>query len=315
MMAGSTVVMQLGSLVNWIPNLPSLRRARVVVAASHFLGDVLPAWFSGRPSVVVVHHIVEAPWRRRGRFIPNAMHYLAEHVSLMIARRVCAAVLTSSQQVKAELVAFGFRQPIFVTVNAPSGVPAISPRSEGVHEKRVVFVGRLSRTKNIEMLLRAWSSIHAAFPLARLNVVGGGEAKYLSDLRALSKQLGVEQSVTYAGRASDSEKWEYLRSADVFAFPSVEEGFGIAVVEAMMLGIPCVTFDLPIFRELFPVGRLAAPIGDVAAFGRRLAALLEDRELRDRIGHAGLKLSELYTWDNAAAIDASAIDVACAQPA
>src|SRR5579864_6444932 len=78
------------------------------------------------------------------------------------------------------------------------------------------------------------------------------------------------------------------RPADVLAFPSTKEGWGLAVLEAMSAGLPVVTSDLPVFREYLSPGRdaLLVPVDDAPALAAALAAILDDPELADRLRSA-----------------------------
>ena len=98
---------------------------------------------------------------------------------------------------------------------------------------------------------------------------------------------------------TEERKWELLRESQIFVFPSGEEGWGIAIAEAMCAGLPCVTYDLPVYRDLFTGGRVAVPVGDVAALGATCAALLSDPDRLGRLADEAVVLSKEFTWDKA----------------
>lgn len=310
--ARSTLAVQAFSIVNWIVHIRTIRRSRALLLASHFLGDVLPAVFANRPSVVIVHHLVAPPWKRAGNPMANAVHYAAERFSIALARRVCTVVVTSSNLVRDELRRYGFRQPIVVTVNASSGVPTALPTRPSQPSERVVFLGRLTPTKNLEALVATWPYVIERRPKATLEIVGGGDAPYVDGMRRRVAAAGIATSVSFHGNVDDRAKWSLLASAAVFAFPSLEEGFGIALVEAMTLGIPCVTFDLPIFGELFPEGRIEARRDDPFDLARAIVRVLADPSDARRIGERGREYATRYTWEHAASFDGEALDRAAA---
>ena len=72
----------------------------------------------------------------------------------------------------------------------------------------------------------------------------------------------------------------------------------------MRAGLPCVTYDLPIFEEIFPIGRLEAPLGDFATLGKRVIELLADEPARLRHAADALKLAETFSWERASHIAA-----------
>jgi glycosyltransferase involved in cell wall biosynthesis len=94
-----------------------------------------------------------------------------------------------------------------------------------------------------------------------------------------------------------------MRAADVFAFPSEREGFGLVVLEAQAAGLPCVVSDLPVLREFLADGRdcRMAPVGDVDALADALVEVVHDGDLRARLAAGGARTAARFTWDRAAA--------------
>jgi glycosyltransferase involved in cell wall biosynthesis len=151
----------------------------------------------------------------------------------------------------------------------------------------VVYSGRLLRGKGLDTLLDAFAAVAACAPDVRLVLVGSGEGQALSvepDLRQKVDRHGLEARVAFAGRSERVA--EYLRAADVFAFPSVFEALGIALVEAAACGLPAVasrTGGIVDVVEDGVSGRLVTP-GDAAALAEALLDLSEDPALRSRMG-------------------------------
>lgn len=104
----------------------------------------------------------------------------------------------------------------------------------------IIYTGRLLRGKGLEGLLSAFTRIAAATPSAHLAIVGSGEGHLSVEpaLHALGAAEGLAGRVTFAGRVDGVEDW--LRAADVFAFPSLYEALGIALIEAAACGLPAV---------------------------------------------------------------------------
>jgi glycosyltransferase involved in cell wall biosynthesis len=106
--------------------------------------------------------------------------------------------------------------------------------------QRTLFLSRIDPKKNLESLLRAFSIVVEEFPNSALIVAGDGNADYLATLKLLAKQLGIEERVTWLGRVDGSKKVAVLAAADLFVLPSFSENFGIAAIEALAAGLPCV---------------------------------------------------------------------------
>ena len=105
-----------------------------------------------------------------------------------------------------------------------------------------VYSGRLVRYKGLPILLRAWREILSRHPAARLLLVGAGGADLHNceeELRCYVEATGMRESVVFTGFVERVEPW--LQAADLFVFPTEEEAFGIALIEAMSCGLPSVT--------------------------------------------------------------------------
>ncbi len=141
-----------------------------------------------------------------------------------------------------------------------------------------------------------------------LAVVGGHSFQdhrpYREHVLGLLPELGLEldDDVVLVGTVPDADIPQWYAAADVLAFPSVKEGFGLAVLEAMSAGIPVVTSDLPVFREYLVPGRDALLIepGDVGGLAAALLSTLEDDALRQTLVSAGSAVATRFTWHESA---------------
>ena len=131
------------------------------------------------------------------------------------------------------------RQPVYFAPNPVRQfpIPTRSTPDSPIH--RFVSVGRLSRQKGHDVLLRAFAKVHAAVPRATLVIIGNGPEE--EALRQLSSTLGLDAHVTFTGYLADPSP--YLQSSDCFVLASRWEGFALVLVEAMSLGLPLVATD------------------------------------------------------------------------
>jgi glycosyltransferase involved in cell wall biosynthesis len=151
----------------------------------------------------------------------------------------------------------------------------------------IIYSGRLLRGKGLEALVEAFRPIAAAEPYAHLAIVGSGDGQSLSveaDLHAAAQDLAGR--VTFAGRVEAVEDW--LRAADLFAFPSVFEALGIALIEAAACGLPAVASRTGGIVDVVEDGRsgVLVPAGDVAALSAALLRLVKDPALTRAMGEA-----------------------------
>jgi len=173
----------------------------------------------------------------------------------------------------------------------------------------LLSVGGIEPRKGSDVLVRALAELGAALGVAPVLVVIGGHSfqdhrwyseAVLAELGSLGLKLGVD--VVLAGTVPDEDVPAWYAAADVLAFPSVKEGFGLAVIEAMAAGLPVVTSDLPVFREYLVPGRdaLLVDVGDVGALASALQRVLVDDTLRARLVAAGRAVAARHTWSASA---------------
>lgn len=149
----------------------------------------------------------------------------------------------------------------------------------------VVSVGRLTKQKGHRYLLRAWPAVARSMPHARLLVVG--EGSWRARLTEEARALGISDSVIFTGWRSDVNA--ILSAADLFVHPSLWEGFGLAILEAMAAGTCVVASGVSTIPELVVDGETGSlvPPGDSAALADTILRLLTDSHRRRQMGEAG----------------------------
>ncbi|MGD9614950.1 MAG: glycosyltransferase [Alphaproteobacteria bacterium] len=182
----------------------------------------------------------------RGMLSPPALAFFAAKKRAFwtllqgpVMRRAACIHATSGQEY-AELRAFGLRHPIAVI---PNGIDLPEPIPDApectTRERIVLSLGRLHPKKGLEMLLQAWVKIEPAHPGWRLTLVGPGEERYIGELRAMARSLGLGR-VSFGGPVYGAAKWEAYRAADLFVLSSLNENFGLTAAEALAAGTPVI---------------------------------------------------------------------------
>ncbi|HYA50194.1 MAG TPA: MSMEG_0565 family glycosyltransferase, partial [Streptosporangiaceae bacterium] len=183
-------------------------------------------------------------------------------------------------------------------------------RRAGAEDRPLILaVGGIEPRKGSDTLVQAVASLRRQGRRPVLAVVGGHSFQDYRDYRervlASLPGLGLrlDEDVALLGTVADAELPAWYAAADVFAFPSTKEGWGLAVLEAMSAGLPVVASDLPVFHEYLRPGRdaLLVPVGDAPALAAALAAVLDDRRLAGELASAALMVGERFSWGRAAA--------------
>jgi glycosyltransferase involved in cell wall biosynthesis len=176
-------------------------------------------------------------------------------------------------------------------------------------ELAILTVGGIEPRKGSLTLLRAFAAARRALPERRpLLLVAGGATLFdhrdeIDRFHALREHLGLDGSVRVLGPVSDAQLEDLYRAADVFALPSVKEGFGLAVLEALAAGLPAVVSDLDVFRTYLADGEsaLLAPVGDHDALAAALVRAAAAPGLAARLRDGGRAVVARHGWDAAAA--------------
>jgi glycosyltransferase involved in cell wall biosynthesis len=153
----------------------------------------------------------------------------------------------------------------------------------------------LEEYKGVQDVLRILPELLNDHPDLRFLVVGR-DYGHKERLIRLTERLGLSRYVIFCGPVADSLLVQILSASTVFAFPSRLEAFGIALAEAMALGVPCVAYDIPAVREVLDFGRAGLLFNSVSQLGQSVAALLENPVLRDRLSkRARIRASKFST--------------------
>lgn len=228
--------------------------------------------------------------------LPRFLHAPAIRIAWEDAARtfeLCEAVTTPTRKAAAFLEA----ETTITGVHAIScGIDAslYTPSLEVRPDNRIVFVGRVTGEKHIDVLLRAVASLDPALDV-KLDIVGGGDQ--MNQLKQLATTLGIRSSVNFTGYVTDEELRSVLTHATLFAMPSIAELQSIATMEAMASGLPVVAADAMALPHLVHDGEngfLFEPgnADDLAAKLTQVLRMPEDELLRFK--KASLKLIEVH---------------------
>lgn len=241
------------------------------------------------PLVVTVHDLVT-------RQLPSLHDRRAREMQQgqLAALDRAAAILAVSHSTAEDLIDIGVDPVrIDVTPNGLSALPAPAEPPIGPGPF-VLTVGTLEPRKGHELLLRAFSDAG----LGDVKLVFAGPAAGRSDeLQLAGRELGISDRLKILGRVDDTVLAGLYRDATVLCMPSLGEGFGLPVLEAMAAGLPVVASDLPAVREVANGAAELFEPGDAASLTAALQRVLRDSELGERLRTDGLKRASRFTWE------------------
>ena len=266
---------------------------------------------AGPPPVVVrtVHHVDDFT---TPSLIDCQRQAILEPDRILVVSERWREILADEYLTSAEVVHNGVDVARFRSAD-PDLAAALRQRAGAADRPLILAVGGIEPRKGSDTLMAAIAALSRPGAQAGrrpvLAVVGGHSFqdyreyrdRVLSSLPGLG--LRLDEDVMLLGTVPDAELPGWYAAADVLAFPSTKEGWGLAVLEAMSAGLPVVASDLPVFREYLRPGRdaLMVPVNDAAALAAALGTVLGDAALADRLRAAGYEVCARFTWARCAA--------------
>jgi glycosyltransferase involved in cell wall biosynthesis len=259
----------------------------------------------GNQIVVTIHDTV--PWTNPETLTPRGVQW--HKAMTKRAFKFADAVVVPTHAVAADLGEwYDFGDRLRVIGGAVSDALVVPADSDALAdeldlpERYALSVGTVEPRKGIEPLIKALAHPDAPdLPLLIVGPEGWGDVR-VADIAA---EAGLApERVRTLGFVSDAQLAVLLQRASVFVFPSLAEGFGLPVVEALSLGTPSVISDAPALVEVAADAAVVVPRDDAAGYPERLAQamyqVVNDLELASRLGIAGLDRARAFSWRDSA---------------
>jgi glycosyltransferase involved in cell wall biosynthesis len=284
---------------------------QVALPRRHRQGDLLfcPSYvapLAARSPIVLTHlgsyEAIPSAFRLFERIKTRLLYQLSAHKAKV--------VITVSESSKADIIRFyGVKadkirviplgvDPKFQPVNDVAVLRAVRQKYFGCDRPYILFVGKLSRRRNIPELIAAFArltqehQLHHGLLLIGQNSVG-------HDVQQLAKDAGVAGSVVHQEFENHNALVNIYNAADLFIYPSSYEGFGIPVLEAMACGVPTIALHNSAFIE-FASGAYLCKEGSVEALYEGMCAVLFSKDLQAELRRKGLACSKDYGWNEIA---------------
>ena len=161
----------------------------------------------------------------------------------------------------------------------------------------MISAGRLTSQKGFERLISVWKEVNKRYPDWSLAIYGTGEDE--EALRDQIKEAQLESVITI--NPPTPEIYTKMQESSIFVFPSRYEGFGLVLIEAMINGLPCISFDCPYGpSEIIKSGNdgFLIPNGNIQAMADKICFLIENENVRKEMGEKARKSVMRYTPEN-----------------
>jgi Glycosyltransferase len=235
----------------------------------------------------------------QGRRTIKLLNTFQKHFSNVPERYIAV-----SQSTKKDAIRFWGLQAdrVAVIYNGPFVVPK-TPR-EDFGSKKILIVSDISPRKNHVRLIQAFERAQE-LSKSRLELVVAGQTRTaIPELEYMLRDVSKRREnvkITMMGYVPDSEILSLYAKADVFVFPSLYEGFGLPVLEAMACGCPVITSNVSSLPEVVGDAAILVDPYDVEALAQAMLTVLEDDELKKEMSKKGITQAQKFSWDKAGA--------------
>lgn len=270
----------------------------------HGLVNVLPL-ATRVPGVVTIHDLSFI--RTPEKFPPLKRWYLTQLCRASVTR--ASHVIAVSQQTAHDVQEL-FQVPVARTTVIHNGVaPQFTPgtadqiahfrQARQLPARFILYLGTLEPRKNLPLLIRAyaqWRQQAAPAEQAVKLILAGGKGWYYDEIFQLVTHLGLQVDVLFPGFIPDAELADWYRAAELFVYPSLFEGFGLPVLEAMACGAPVICSAIPCLLEVVGQATLTFPATDEVALRNCLHQVMTMPTLRQQLRTAGLGQAAHFSW-------------------
>jgi len=194
---------------------------------------------------------------------------------------------------------YGLKQPVAVIPNGAKLPPEVTPISESKKGLRTcLYLGRLHPIKNLDTLIRVWSSLGKTRAGWKLVLAGPDDGGHEQELKKLVLSLGINDNVAFPGRQTGDDKHSWFRNADCFVLPSLSEGAPVVLLEALSYGLPTLLTSRCNLPEAARCGAAieVTPSVDALKAGIKRLLTLTHGERSDMASKARRMISESYEW-------------------
>lgn len=291
----------------WMQTMLPFQLVHARVDLCHFTNSVAPLW-PPCPFIVTVHDA--------SLWLYPQYHYsrrlLAMRPLIPVVARRAAAVIAVSQSAKRDIVRVLGLPPQKVHVIYEAPAPHFRPLPYGawVEETRkrlalpqrfILYVGTIEPRKNLVRLLRAFARLKQGHGIPHALVLVGQRGWKEATIFATVERLALTHDVRFLGYVSDEDLVALYNLADVFVFPSLYEGFGLPVVEAMACGTPVVTSNRGALAEVTDGAAELVDPEDEESIAEGIRRVLWEPGRAAALGQWGRKRAQRFRWQQAAA--------------
>lgn len=281
-----------------------LRRLRADIV--HFTNGIMPL-ACPIPAIVTIHDMSLTLYPA---YHPSRRVLLNRPFVDLAARRA-AAIITVSESARRDIVGLYRVDPGRVHVVHEAAAPSFRPvrdqneigrirRRYGLADRFILYVGTIEPRKNLPLLLQAFAACRRRGDLTHQLVCVGPYGWMSRNLAERIEDLGDDHALVFPGYVPFEDLPALYSMAEMFVFPSMYEGFGLPVIEAMACGTPVITGRVPALVEIGGGAVEQIDRLDAGSLGAAIVRLAQDQTRREQLSTSGLTRSRSFSWARAA---------------
>jgi glycosyltransferase involved in cell wall biosynthesis len=268
-------------------------------------------WVARHKRLFFIHQLTREIWFYQKPGILGWAGYLMEPILLWLQRK--DNTVTVSRSTRTDLIRFGF-EPEKITI-IPEGIDFLPWPKQAMLEKvgsTFIFVNRFAPYKGLTDALSALALVRQSHPNACLHVLGNAQKQYLETtiyplLKVLNLSYGTNSSnvhdVVFLGFVSEEDKLKQMSLSQALIYPSIREGWGLAITEAAAVGTPSIVYPAPGTIDAVAHGEAGflCDTCSVADLASAMTTCLDDRALYDEVRNKAYEFSKQFHFDHSAA--------------
>jgi len=267
--------------------------------------DIWPAFLIsfGKPEInwiTRIYHVLLSPKNRHGNKLVNFVVFYLQRISFFLIKKRSNHILALNSKLKKELLGLNF--PKNRTGILGAGIEFRKINKFKATEKfsfDAVVLARIAPVKGIYDMVKIWKLVHEKNPKWKLAWIGSGGG-YENELKSKIKENGLENSFYLLGYLKKEKILNIFKSSKIFLCTDHENGWGLAISEAMASGLPVVSFNIDIFGGLYKKGFISVPLHRTEEFAKQTVKLLEEEELRKKLAKEAVLQSSAFDLDKVA---------------
>lgn len=299
------------ALINIIKTITNIKLEKkyLIYSTSDLFWETIPAFFYRKKVklwIQVIHHLYPKWYQRPGNPLINFFGFYLQQISLFLIKKRADLIIVINPSVKKQLIEI-FNIPekkIFLSSNA---INYINHSKQRTNHYDAVFLGRLDASKGLNDFVPIWQKVCKEFPKAKLALIGGTSSKNFNQINRDIIKNKLTKNIKVFGYVDDKTKIKILSFSKIFIFPSHEEGWGIAIAEAMSYGLPVICWELENLKQVFKDNLIYIKPLNYQDFSNKIIDLINHPNKIKTISSNNIKYVKHFSWQKIASKEFSKI--------